>query len=110
MRYLQFKIKAGPKKIQVDSKVKVKSLSHVGLFVTLWNAARQAPPSMGFSRQEYWNKLPFPSPQMAGKPMKNCSTSLASKEMQIIIIMRCYFIHNRMSVCKKIYIYFFFYV
>ena len=38
------------------------SLSHVGLFVTPWTVARQVPPSMGFSRQEYWSGLPFPSP------------------------------------------------
>ena len=42
-------------------KVKVKSLSHVRLFATLWTAAYQAPPSMGFSRQEYWSGLPLPS-------------------------------------------------
>ena len=36
-------------------KVKVKSLSHVQLLVTPWTAAYQAPPSMGFSRQEYWS-------------------------------------------------------
>ena len=36
-------------------KVKVKSLSHVGLFATPWTAAYQAPPPMGFSRQEYWS-------------------------------------------------------
>ena len=42
-------------------KVKVKSLSRVGLFVTLWTVAHQAPLSMGFSRQEYWDGLPFPS-------------------------------------------------
>ena len=41
---------------------KVKSLSNVWLFVTLWTVAYQAPPSMGFSRQEYWSGLPFPSP------------------------------------------------
>ena len=41
---------------------KVKSLSHVWPFVTLWTVACQAPPSMGFSRQEYWSGLPFPSP------------------------------------------------
>ena len=45
-------------------KVKVKSLSHVWLFTTPWTAAYQAPPSMGFSRQEFWSGLPFPSPQM----------------------------------------------
>ena len=37
-------------------------LSHVQLFVTLWTVAHQAPLSMGFSRQEYWRELPFPSP------------------------------------------------
>ena len=42
--------------------VKVKSLSHVLLFATLWTVAYQAPPSMGFSRQEYWSGLPFPPP------------------------------------------------
>ena len=40
----------------------VKSLSRVRLFTTLWTVAYQAPPSMGFSRQEYWSGLPFPSP------------------------------------------------
>ena len=39
-----------------------KSLSRVRLFATPWTAAYQAPPSMGFSRQEYWSGLPFPSP------------------------------------------------
>ena len=41
---------------------KVKSLSHVRLFATPWTVACQASPSMGFSRQEYWIGLPFPSP------------------------------------------------
>ena len=44
-------------------KVKVKSLSRVRLFATPWTAAHQAPPSMGFSRQEYWRGVPLPSPQ-----------------------------------------------
>ena len=43
-------------------KVKVKSLSRVQLFATPWTVAYQASPSMGFSRQEYWSGLPFPSP------------------------------------------------
>ena len=43
-------------------KVKVKSLSRVWLLATPWTAAYQAPPSMGFSRQEYWSGLPLPSP------------------------------------------------
>ena len=41
---------------------KMKSLSRVRLFATPWTVAYQAPPSMGFSRQEYWSGLPFPSP------------------------------------------------
>ena len=44
-------------------KVKVKSLSRVRLLSTPWTAAYQAPPSMGFSRQEYWSGLPLPSPK-----------------------------------------------
>ena len=44
-------------------KVKVKSLSPVQLLVTPWTAAYQAPPPMGFSRQEYWSGLPLPSPR-----------------------------------------------
>ena len=42
-------------------KMKVKLLSRVRLFETPWTAAYQAPPSMGFSRQEYWSGLPLPS-------------------------------------------------
>ena len=41
---------------------KVKLLSGVQLFATPWTVAYQAPPSMEFSRQEYWSGLPFPSP------------------------------------------------
>ena len=47
---------------RLNVKVKVKSLSRVQLFATPWTATHQAPPSMGFSRQECWNGLPFPSP------------------------------------------------
>ena len=43
-------------------KVKVKSLSRVLLLATPWTAAYQAPPSIGFSRQEYWSGVPLPSP------------------------------------------------
>ena len=43
-------------------KVKVKSFSRVWLLATSGTAAYQAPPSMGFSRQEYWNGVPLPSP------------------------------------------------
>ena len=45
-----------------QSEVKVNWLSHVRLFATPWIVAYDVPPSMGFSRQEYWSGLPFPSP------------------------------------------------
>ena len=41
---------------------RISRFSHVRLFVTPWTAAHQSPLSMGFSRQEYWSGLPFPSP------------------------------------------------
>ena len=44
-------------------KVKVKSLSHVRLFATPWTATYQTPPSIGFSKQEYWSGVPSPSPR-----------------------------------------------
>ena len=46
----------------LNVKIKVNSLSRDQLFATPWTAAYQAPPSMGFSRQEYWSGLPSPSP------------------------------------------------
>ena len=48
--------------LESEKKVKVKSLSRVQFFATPWIVAHQAPPSMGFSRQEYWSGLPCPSP------------------------------------------------
>ena len=47
--------------IKIKGKKKAKPLSHVRFFATSWAVAYQAPPSMGFSRQEYWSGLPFPS-------------------------------------------------
>ena len=51
-------------------KKKVKSLGRVRLLVTLWTVAHQAPLSMGFSRQEYWSGLPFPSPMHESEKSK----------------------------------------
>ena len=45
------------------TRLKVKSLSRVRFFAIPWTVAHQAPPSMEFSRQEYWSGLPFPSPE-----------------------------------------------
>ena len=53
--------------------MKVKSLSRVQLFATPWTAANQAPPSMGFSRQEYWSggkALSVASPAMQETPVQ----------------------------------------
>ena len=58
-------------------KVKVKSRSRVWLFTTPWTAAFQAPPSMGFFRQEYWSGVLSPSPCLCTVPcnlylLKHC--------------------------------------
>ena len=56
-------------------KVKVKSLSRVRLLATPWTAAYQAPPSMGFSRQEYWSGVPLLSPSdESSSQIKSCFT------------------------------------
>ena len=47
---------------RLGAAVKVKLLGRVRLFATPWTVAYHAPPSMGFSRKEYWSELPFPSP------------------------------------------------
>ena len=59
---------------------KVKLLSRVQLFATLWTVAYQVPLSMGFSRQEYWSGLPFPSPGDLSDPwIEPASPALASE-------------------------------
>ena len=58
-------------------KVKVKSFSRVRLFETPWTAAYQAPPTMGFSRQEYWSGSPLPS------PMTNLDSILKSRDITL---------------------------
>ena len=65
--------------IPIPKKVKVKLLSRVQLFATPWTVAHQAPPSMGFSRQEYWSGLPFPSPGDHPNP----GTELRSPALQV---------------------------
>ena len=66
--------------LRLGMKVKVNSLSHVQLFASPWTVDHQAPPSMEFSRQEYWNRLPFPSPGDLPHPeMKPVSPALAGR-------------------------------
>ena len=62
-------------------KVKVKLLSRVWLFVTLWTVAHQSPLSMGFSRQEYWSGLPFPSPGDLKPWEKETSNTISFKKI-----------------------------
>ena len=57
-------------------KVKVKSLSHVRLLATPWTTAHQAPPPMGFSRQEYWSGVPLPLSDYTRKQNVNEATFL----------------------------------
>ena len=56
-------------------KVKVKFLSPVRLLATPWTASHQAPPSMGFSRQEYWSGVPLPSLTLSSKNQQNSQES-----------------------------------
>ena len=80
--------------------LKVKLLSHIQLFVTPWTVACQAPPSMGFSRQEYWSELPFPSPGDLPNPgiepgsptLQADSTVWATRETSLvcIVLTSCY--------------------
>ena len=55
-------------------KVKVKLLSRIWLFTTPWTAAYQAPPSIGFSRQEDWSGVPLPSPHDEGRTSNSLAT------------------------------------
>ena len=57
-------------------KVKGKSLSRARPLATPWTAAHQAPPSMGFSRQEYWSGVPLPSPRMTSRLCYNLCNGL----------------------------------
>ena len=71
-------------------KVKGKSLSHVWLFGTPWTAAYQAPPSMGFSTQEYWSRVPLPSPVYSSKEAQITSVCLFNSSPSMILITLCF--------------------
>ena len=63
----------------------VKSFSHVQLFATPWTVACQAPLSMGFSRQEYWSGLPFPSPKKKKGKLRSMQIKLRSMQCKVKI-------------------------
>ena len=62
-----------------------KCVSHVQLFVTPWTVAHQAPPSMGFSRQEYWSGVPLPSPTISQSLLQFMSTELVMLSNHLIL-------------------------
>ena len=70
----------------------VKSLSHVQLFATPWTVAYQASPSMGFSRQEYWSGLPFPSPG----DLPNQGIKPRSPALLLLLLLSCF---RRVRLC-----------
>ena len=74
-------------------KVKVKSLSCVRLLATPWTAAYHGPPSMGFSRQEYWSGVPLPSPCLmaAAIYIKTPSHHLYNILQLLLIVLRIKF-------------------
>ena len=69
-------------------KVKVKSLSHVQPSATPWTAAFQAPPSMGFARQEYWSGVPLPSPWTPSSTHLLSCSSIGLLQPQMWLILR----------------------
>ena len=91
-------------------KVKVNSLSRVQPFETPWTEAYQAPPSMGFARQEYWSGLPWPSPENVSNLVssisgllfcyicwkkwtcrsRKCNTDSSSSKLEITLILTIY--------------------
>ena len=70
--------------------MKVKPLSRVQLLATPWTAAYQAPPSVGFSRQEYWSGVPLPSTYhtdfMSGWVKNSNVQERSCKQVNIIIV------------------------
>ena len=86
------------------SLVKVKSLSHVRLFMTSWTVAYQASLSLGFSRQEYWSGLSFPSPEDLPNPgIKPGSPTLRVSLINIYHLpySHCFFLVMRLTFYVK---------
>ena len=73
---------SNPKQKEMDSALGVRVCSVMSSSTTLWTVAHQAPLSMGFSRQEYWSKLPFPPgdlPDPGTEPMSSVFPALAGR-------------------------------
>ena len=89
-------------------KVKVKSLSRIQLLATPWTAAYQAPPSMGFSRQEYWSGVPLSSPQsnraVSFKFLHHYCFSKEQRNTFLNFLIKIYYNKYISSLCVCIYI------
>ena len=77
-------------------KVKVKSLSHVRLLAIPWTAAHQAPPSMGFSRQEYWSGVPL--------PYNNSPSPFTTETKKKNTILQSWYFYSQLSMKKLIFL------
>ena len=83
--------------------MKVKLLSHIQLFTTPWSAAYQAPPSMGFSRQEYWGgvlKLLIPP----GRIPESGIPSLLCPLLGVQVLTRLLFLPSYQTTCGSFFI------
>ena len=76
-------------KYEVSEVSKMKLLSRVWLFVTPWTVAYQAPPSREFSRQEYWSRLPFPSPLASTEPPNESPRSMTIYVTTLLSNLQC---------------------
>ena len=65
-------------------KVKGKSLSHVRLLATPWTAAYQAPPFIGFARQEYWSGVPSPSPNHLSSALQILPIHFSTNPLRLV--------------------------
>ena len=86
-------------------KVKVKSLSCVWLLATPWTAAHQGPPTMGFSRQEYWSGWPLPSPrQLLMSVKKSLPQQVFKNKLDTALLIAVLFLKSAlttwMSICR----------
>ena len=81
-------------------KVKVKSLSHVRLLATPWTAAHQAPPSMGFARQEYWRGVPLPSRKNRDNRVLKAGYNVRNLLLNVLICALVWlYVHVQFFVC-----------
>ena len=83
-------------------KAKVKSLSRVRLLSTPRTAAYQAPPSMGFSRQEYWSGVPLPSPESCLRPVNFPHAILLVASVLLLPLQHLWYVNKPLLVIVNI--------